>query len=48
MFRDLTDELLDLRSRTLGRSAQAFALNLDCCCSSCCSCWPYPQCIFGF
>jgi hypothetical protein len=48
MFRDLTAELLDLRSRTIGRSAQAFALTVDCCSSCCSSCWPYPLCIIGY
>jgi hypothetical protein len=48
MFTELTDTLLDLRASTLGRSAEPFAVAWDCCCSSCCSCWPYPFCLIGW
>jgi hypothetical protein len=48
VFTELTDALLDLRSQTLGRTAQPFAVQIDCCSSSCCSCWPYPLCLFGW
>jgi hypothetical protein len=48
VFTELTDALLDLRSQTLGRAAQPFAVQIDCCSSSCCSCWPYPLCLFGW
>jgi hypothetical protein len=47
MIRALTDDLLELRARTLGQAPAPFALVWDCCCCSCCSCWPYPICIFG-
>ena len=48
MLTELTHELLDLRARTLGCAAQPFAVAWDCCSSSCCSCWPYPMCLFGW
>jgi hypothetical protein len=48
MLTQLTHELLDLKATTLGRAAQPFAVTWDCCSSSCCSCWPYPLCIFGW
>jgi hypothetical protein len=47
MFRELTDELLDLRARTLGRAAGVYALTFDCCSCSCTTCWPQPFCIWG-
>jgi hypothetical protein len=38
IFRDLTDELLDLRAQALGATTPAFALVQDCCSSTTCCC----------
>jgi hypothetical protein len=40
MFKDLTDELLDLRGRTLRKADSAFALAFDCCSWSVRTWWP--------
>jgi hypothetical protein len=40
MFRELTDELLDLQVRERGfRRALYAKLPVSCCCCSCCSCF---------
>jgi len=38
MFDKLTHELLDLTAAVHGERSAAFALVVDCCCTSCCGC----------
>ena len=38
MFKELTEELLDLTVREKGYRSALYALNVDCCSCSCCAC----------
>jgi hypothetical protein len=38
MFKELTDDLLELVAREKGRGRAFFAMTLDCCSCSCCGC----------
>jgi hypothetical protein len=38
MFKELTNELLDLTATVRGETASHFAMVIDCCSSSSCSC----------